>query len=275
MKMTLEQLRERNASYAWGRDGITAADLEKVNGIIERIEQTRTEQPQELDCVEFTNTYGEYYPNAIIASDFYRNGGFTVCESGTAYAFIDNDNTPRGDISGGAFPQVDKSKLRYIGKRERTFWVFSTLGAVAQQGLYFSAFVSVFELNERAEDMRKYTTKDYMRVFVHELREPDDYGYKYTVKKSGCISWHAFRTAEELHAFLNRYEAVRESDTDIYWLLQEENISVWTQEEFDAIENAEITSELFNGRKVPHKYVKKGTSLLRYILRADEQRYTA
>lgn len=266
MKMTLEQLRERNTSYALGANGITAADLDKVNAIIERIEQTRTEQPQKFDSVEYTNEYGEYYPHAIIAEDFYRNGGFTICESGNAYVDIDENGTPCGDMGGGAFVQVDKIKLRYIGKQERNFWVFSTLGAGAHQGLYFSAVVSVFELNERAEDLRKYTTKDYTRVFVHELREPTANDYKYTVSESAFPS-RAFRTAADLREFLTRYEAIREPNTDIYWLLQEKNINVWTQEEFDTIENAEETSEYFNGRKVPHKYVKQGTTLLRYILR--------
>ena len=73
MKTTIEELRNNNIGYTLGKDGITEADLRLVNGIIDKIEQTRTRKPQPLDVVEYTDSFGCYYPNAIIDGDTYRN----------------------------------------------------------------------------------------------------------------------------------------------------------------------------------------------------------
>ena len=119
MKTTLEELRDNNIGYALGKDGITEADLRLVNGIIDKIEQTRTRKPQPLDVVEYTNTYGDYYPNAMIDGDFYRNGSTALCECGSACVSVADDGTLCKSISGGAFPLIDKDKLRYIGKKRK------------------------------------------------------------------------------------------------------------------------------------------------------------
>lgn len=68
MKTTLEKLREENAGYAFGSNGITEADLRKVNEIIDRIENTRTEEPQELDVVEFTDEYSRPIAYSTVAT---------------------------------------------------------------------------------------------------------------------------------------------------------------------------------------------------------------
>lgn len=281
MKYTLEQLRAENQGYAYGAAGITVDDLAKVNAIIERIEQTRTEQPQKLDGVRYTDKYGMYHSDAIIDGDTYHTGGCALCESGLAYVFIDEQNMPGGSISGGSFPQIDKSKLRYIGKHTKRFWTFSTLGVGANQGLYFSADVSFFELNERPEHLRHLTTEKFDRITVNDHGNSDYTRYHYTVDiRRGCDSFSyplcGLKNSDELRDFLARYEAQEEPGADgVYWILKRETVWAWTKEEFDAIENAEITRETFNGRDVLHKYVKKDSKIFCYVLRSDEQRYTA
>ena len=52
MRTTLEELKNNNIGYTLGMDGITEADLQRVNCIIDKIEQTRTRKPQPLDVVE-------------------------------------------------------------------------------------------------------------------------------------------------------------------------------------------------------------------------------
>lgn len=278
MKTTLEELRNNNIGYALGKDGITEADLRLVNGIINKIEQTRTRKPQPLDIVEYTNTYGGYYPNAMIDGDFYRNGSTALCECGSACVSVSKDGTLCKCVSGGAFQVIDKDKLRYIGKKEKRFWTFSTLGAGPQHALYFKAEVSCFELNLREEPLKKYTTKDYDYIFVHDWGDrTSDCGYKYTVTK-GPYPHCAFRTEEELNEYLSLYEAVEEPyfDNDSlrkkYWLLKSAFVSVWTEDEFEKIKSDRTEKSLFNGRHVPTKYIKDGTTLLRYVLRADETR---
>lgn len=276
MKTTLEKLRNDNAGYAFGQAGITESDLTKVNRIIDRIELSRTEMPQVLDDVEYTDEFGCYYPNAIIDGDTYCDGSMVICENGCAYVSLGEQDAICKSISGGTFPRIDKDKLRYIGKKEKTFWTFSTMGAGAHQGLYFNAEVSCFELNNRSEEFKQYTTKNYDYVFVQDWREQrSECDYKYTVEK-GCYSFCAFHTAEELKEFLSLYEAIEEpyfgneNWRKKYWILKSGFVSVWTQEEFDKIESDRLERCLFNGRKVPTKYIKDGTTLVKYVLRSDE-----
>ena len=278
MKTTLENLRNNNIGYALGKDGITEADLRLVNDIIDKIEQTRTRKPQPLDVVEYTDSFGCYYPNAIIDGDTYRNGSTALCECGSSYVSVSDDGTLCKSISGGAFPLIDKDKLRYIGKKEKIFWTFSTLGAGARHALYFKAEVSCFELNLREESLKRYTTKDYDYIFVQDWSDrTSDCGYKYTVTK-GPYPHCAFHTKEELNEYLSLYEAVEEPyfDNDSlrkkYWILKSDFVSVWTEDKFGKIKADETEMSLFNGRHVPTKYIKNGTTLLRHVLRADETR---
>ena len=278
MKTTIEELRNNNIGYTLGKDGITEADLHLVNDIICKIEQTRTRKPQPLDVVEYTDSFGCYYPNAIIDGDTYRNGSTALCECGSSYVSVSDDGTLCKSISGGAFPLIDKDKLRYIGKKEKIFWTFSTLGAGAQHALYFKAEVSCFELNLREESLKRYTTKDYDYIFVQDWSDrTSDCGYKYTVTK-GPYPHCAFHTKEELNEYLSLYEAVEEPyfDNDSlrkkYWILKSDFVSVWTEDKFGKIKADETEMSLFNGRHVPTKYIKNGTTLLRHVLRADETR---
>lgn len=279
MKTTLEKLRNDNAGYAFGQAGITESDLTKVNRIIDRIELSRTEMPQVLDDVEYTDEFGCYYPNAIIDGDTYCDGSMVICENGCAYVSLDEKNVIHKSISGGSFPRIDIEKLRYMGKKEKMFWTFSTMGSGAHRGLYFNVEVSCFELNMRSEEFKRYTTKNYDYVFVQDWREQrSECDYKYTVER-GCHPFCAFRTAEELQEFLSLYEAVEEpyfrndSFCKKYWILKSDTVSVWEQEEFDKIENFRTDRLWFNGRKVPTKFAKIGTTLVRYVLRSDEKRY--
>lgn len=276
MKTTLEELRNNNFGYTLGKDGITESDLRLVNGIIDKIEQTRTREPQPLDVVEYTDTFGCYYPNAIIDGNTYWDGSTALCECGSAYVSVAKDGTLCKSVSGGAFPVINKDKLLYIGRKEKTFWTFSTLGAGPQHGLYFKAEVSCFELNLREEPLKKYTTKDYDYIFVQDWgNRTSDCGYKYTVTK-GPYPHCAFYTKEELNEYLTLYEAVEEPyfDNDSlrkkYWILKSAFVSVWTEDEFGKIKADRTKTSLFNGRQVPTKYVKDSTTLLRYVLRTDE-----
>lgn len=278
MKTMLERLRNGNQTYAFGREGITEHDLKKVNDIIARIEQSRTDKPQVLDVVEFTDEFGCYYPNAIIDGDTYYDGSMVICENGCAYVSLDEMNVIHKSISGGSFPRIDREKLRCIGKKEKTFWTFSTMGAGANQGLYFNVEVSCFELNNRSEEFSKYTTKDYDYIYVQDWKEQQSgCDYKYTVEK-GNYAFCAFHTQDELEKFLELYEAVEEpyfgneNCRKKYWILKSGFVSIWTQEEFDKIESNRMMKCLFNGRKVPTKFVKDGTMLIRYVLRSDEIR---
>ena len=227
MKTAIEELRNNNIGYTLGKDGITEADLQLVNGIIDKIEQTRTRKPHPLDVVEYTDSFGCYYPNAIIDGDTYRNGSTALCECGSACVSVADDGTLCKCVSGGAFQVIDKDKLRYLGKKEKMFWTFSTLGAGPQHALYFKAEISCFELNMREKPLKRYTTKDYDYIFVQDWSDrTSDCGYKYTVTK-GPYPHCAFHTKEELNEYLSLYEAVEEPyfDNDNrskkYWILKD------------------------------------------------------
>lgn len=142
--------------------------------------------------------------------------------------------------------------------------------------MYFKAEVSCFELNMREKPLKRYTTKDYDYIFVQDWGDrTSDCGYKYTVTK-GPYPHCAFHTKEELNEYLSLYEAVEEPyfDNDSlrkkYWILKSTFVSVWTEDEFGKIKADRMETSLFNGRHVPTKYIKNGTTLLRYVLRSDE-----
>ena len=124
-----------------------------------------------------------------------------MCECGSAYVSVSRDGTLCKSVSGGTFPVIDKNKLRYLGKKEKMFWTFSTLGAGPQHALYFKAEVSCFELNMREKPLKRYTTKDYDYIFVQDWGDrTSDCGYKYTVTK-GPYPHCAFHTKEELNEY--------------------------------------------------------------------------
>lgn len=279
MKTTLQELRKNNGGYAFGREEITEADLRLVNSIIECIEETRLEIPQRFDRVEYTDEFGDYYPDAIIDGDTYHDGKTALCERGSAYIRVGEDGLPHGSISGGSFPHIDAEKLEYIGKREELFWTFSTLGAGAHQGLYFKAEVSYFRLNVRAVELRKYTQEYYDCIYVQDRGEKAfEIGYRFTVQKDG-YAFCAFKEEKALNEFLSLYEAVEEPcygnayGSRKYWILKSHTVYVWTDDEYAKIKCFREERCLFNGRKVPTKFAKEGNMLVKYVLRSDESRY--
>ncbi len=162
MKYTLEQLRERNRAYA---EQITPALLEHVNRLVTAVEQTRTNKPQPLDNVDFTNKYGERTEHATIDGQSVTNiYDTTICEHATPEPVIKDDGTVTAYIGcGGAFYGYNADKMKYKGTTAKTCKIYGGDYLSGYFPIYFDCTVSSFEYDARsrkqyAEQMREKAT---------------------------------------------------------------------------------------------------------------------
>ena len=152
MLYTLEQLKEEN-DYI-DRPRITAAHLNEINGYIKAIEQTRTEQPQPFDDVDFTTEHGQYTEHATIDGEsmtsVYKT---TVCEHGIPRPVVLDDGTISAVIGcGGAFYPYDPDKMEYIGTAEKRCQIITGDFIDGYFSIYFRATVSRFRYDARNVD---------------------------------------------------------------------------------------------------------------------------
>lgn len=219
-QITLEQLRENNKGYAYGADMLKERDLEIVNNLIKKIEGTRTEAPQPLDKIIYTDKYGGYYPDAMLEGDTYHDGMPCIVQHASAHVYIRSDGTIGFSTSGGSYDgKKDIAKFEYIGKAERTFWTWSSAGAGASHGIYFQAEVSAFRYNERANELKHLTGEFLTPIYIHEHEDkPDEYGYCYTAFSAG----KAWRSKKALESYLSAHGAIEEKTPNAsqrkYWI---------------------------------------------------------
>lgn len=221
-RITLNQLRADNHLYAYGAQDLDSYDLGKVNDLLTRIESTRNDRPQSLDKIIYTDEYGDYYPDALYEEDPYHDGLPCIVQNASAHVELCSDGTLGFSTSGGVYVRKEKediSKLKYIGKANRSFWTWSTAGPGAHRGIYFQAEVSLFEYNERAEESKHLTGEFRYSIYVTECEEPYDSDYKYIAVGAG----RAWKTKEALNESLSIYDAIEEPipnnpESRIYWL---------------------------------------------------------
>src|SRR5690554_4854771 len=120
---TMESLKEINWSYDYNHK-INQSDIDKANMYVKIIENSRDEkQPKSGDIIEFTNKHGDYYKNAHIEKYDAEDDVFNICEQ-PYVPFIGLNKNNDGiycSTSGGAWDNVPKNKLKYIGQRLKTF----------------------------------------------------------------------------------------------------------------------------------------------------------
>lgn len=148
MIYTLEQLKKRNAAEA---DRITAATLERVNGLINAVEQSRTSNPQPLDDVNYISEYGEHTEHATIdglsVSNDYKT---TICEHCTPETVIMKDGKITAYIGcGGAFYEYNADKMKYIGTTLKTCKIYGGDYLSGYFPIYFDCKVSRFIYDAR------------------------------------------------------------------------------------------------------------------------------
>ena len=265
--MELKELRKRNQGYFLGADGIGQKDLELVNGFIEKIELSRTENCQTLDNVEYTTLSGQYFSSGIIEFNTYHDDKFCIVESGSCNVEL-YKNEFMHSISGGCFNgRKDESKFIYKGKIKKSFWCFSTMGAGASHGLYFEAMVSNFEYNERAENKKHLTTKNLTKLSIYDRGADTSEYYRYIADGKAWIN------ESKLNEYLTKYKAIHEVDAldnrSVYWILNPIKTFIFNKKEFDNI-NAESCVKYWNGNDLPHKDVYFRNCLITYIDRHEE-----
>ncbi len=242
-KYTVETLKKENHLFE-SEYSITESDVIKVNSIIELIENSRTQKHIQIgDMVQYTNEYGEYYPQAMTTN---LNDDAEICENGSMYTNINNGEFCYS-TSGGSFSHHNINDFTYIGTATRTFWTFGHYGTCANGGVYFTVTVNLWECNDNKE---MFSTKTHDKYYL-SYRELKDDDYKYHASKSGQMSGYAWRTAEEMQAWLRTKRAIVTGENTwggaIIWTYKEVKHHV-SNTEFDVL-NATEDIFLMNGSK--------------------------
>ena len=256
----MESLKEINASYDH-EHGIVPADVDIANNLVLGIHISRDDEtPQVGDIVEHTDKFGNYNPGAHI--EHVMDGELNIC-SKPYVPFIfeeDSEQCVSTSTSGGPWANIP-SNLKLIGKRMKTFKTWGIGGPRGNGAFYFEAEVNVWEYSEAESE---YTTKDYDKFTLHINREPDkNHQYPYTVEGAG-----SFDTADEFYAWLNTFKGVIHAgawpNMRTIWTHKQERKCI-PLEEYQAIENAVVDTELCNGRIQECKRIYEGTTVTTYL----------
>lgn len=248
MWYTREVLIKENRGYN-NEYGVTESDVNKVNEFLTVIEGRGNDTPQTGDVIQYVNKYGEYFSKASIEyTETEGRYGGNVCEHAGSYIWLDNGKIKLSS-SGGAWANIDLSKLKYVGKANRTFWFFGHCGATANGGVYFTAKVNLWEYKD-PEWKSKYTTKDYNKYFMSYRPKANNSGYRWFVSHDG-LSHRAFKTKAEKDAWMRTYRAVKKGN--VIWTWREVRHGNITPEEYDALDLPEDTM-MMNGLRLCKRY---------------------
>lgn len=208
MKYTVEALKKINSRFC-SSHYLQESDVYMANRYVELIENSRSEtEPCIGDIVQYTNEYGDYYMNAHI-ENVYEDGKINICENPyVPFIGVNVDNNGiLCNTSGGAWCNIPIAKLKYIGKREKTFCHWGNCGACADGAVEFKANVSVWEYSSGENrfiskiNNKPYTTKEFERMKIHYCPNRKDSPYIYF---GDAMAW---KTDLELQAWLRTYRA--------------------------------------------------------------------
>lgn len=235
-KYTVETLKKENYRFD-NMYGITDADVTKVNNLITMIESSRTQEHIQIgDTVQYTNEYGDYFQHALITN---INDDVEICERGSMYTYIYEGKFCHS-TSGGSFSHHNINDFTYIGKTTRTFWTFGHNGMCANGGIYFTVTVNLWECNDNKE---MFSTKTHDKYYL-SYRQSKNGDYQYFVDN------HAWRTEEEMQAWLRTYRAIVTGTTwggSVVWTYKEVEHHC-SNTEYEAL-NATEDIFLMNGNK--------------------------
>lgn len=253
MKYTLESLKEINRRFC-SSHYLRDSDVHKANMYVELIEKSRSEtEPHIGDIVQYTDEYGDYYMSAHIEK-VYEDGEVNICEQ-PYVPFIGANSNNDGiycSTSGGAWCNLPKDKLIYIGKREKRFCDWGNCGACADGAIEFKAEVSVWGYTSSENKFiskingKPYTTKDFNRMKINYCPNKKDSSNPYIY----FGEYRAWKTDLELQAWLRTYRA------EVFdwgysgmfvWYWKEETHSV-SPKEFESLDLPEDT--LMNNARV-------------------------
>lgn len=259
---TKSELKLINASYDQ-QHGVNEKDVEIVNNIIPIIECSRDiEGPQVGDIIEFTNKYGDYFTNAHV--DEIRDDKIYICEKPYVPFVSAYRNKISTSTSGGAWSWIPRN-LKYIGSKNKHFYIWGHSGACGNGALIFNAEVNVWEYSECEQE---YSTKDYDKFNLYVSKDEDTNEVKYSLIQ-GSKTVKIFNNEADYKKWLKTFNGV-ELDSYYYkcyktvWTYKQhvESISI---ESYKAIEGADIGRELINAQYCECKRVTVGKTVTTYF----------
>ena len=236
--MNFKEFAERNAAFS---GGVTGKDWEIAKDIISVLEKRTGDFPCPGDAVIFTDSYGEYFPCALI--DKVEGNTVSICENGSTYTSTGRDVS----TSGGAFRTFKIENLKKNGRKDRNFWTFGSCGVCSGGGIYFFASVPCWIAEEKRS--HDFTTEKHDLRYVVENKELDPFGYKWLVRTHGSCSDRAFKTDEELEMWKKTYRAVEAYKTwqqnAVFFIYRELRIAL-TKQQWNLL-NLPLDTRLLNG----------------------------
>lgn len=164
---TEETLRRLNTAYDT-RYGISAREMEKVNGIIRCMEKARRLSlvPQEGDLVEYFPQNGDYFPQAHIET--VRKGRAAVCLASHAPFCHTRNDRVRYSTEGGPWTRVQSAGMTPAGLATRCFQTWGRNGRCRDGEVYFHTVVRAWTFHEPNPLYGGYTMKEWTRYPVEK-----------------------------------------------------------------------------------------------------------
>jgi hypothetical protein len=222
MKTTIKELLTicENINYN-NKHGLTAADVDKVNGLINLIE-SKSKAPKNGDYIEISDDHGSFYKCARVDGfGFDDNGGEDLqrvryCERAYTPFIWSDGGDYKTSISGGSFAGIARADIKHIGRKATLFCAWGHAGPCAGGAVHFYAMANAWEWKSKTPFFGDYTTEKYNKVYISDCPRPEE---RYRFLGDGI----AFETQKELDCFLSTFRAVgfdwpHSSNRQVYFL---------------------------------------------------------
>lgn len=154
---------------------ITESDVEKVNRLITRIREDRTEDggihPVTGDIVEYTARNGEYYGRSHI--EYIGDGSITVC----LHPDIPFCHRDTGGIKytthGKGYSTLDRNLFEPAGTAPKEFKTWGHAGRSPRGTVHFQAPVRVWRYTDPQPYFEGYTTRHWTRYLLEKYPDPE------------------------------------------------------------------------------------------------------
>lgn len=211
--MTLKKLQKINPSITDYNEPVNERDVEIANNAVRKMYR-KPMQVAAGDVVEFTSSYGEFSPRAII--ERVDGEAVSICQNGSAWC---SNSKKYVSVSGGSFYEIPMTDLVYIGRTKRNFSVWGHHGACARGALEIPMTVNLW----RNKSDLKYTTEHYNQHYIYEYSEEfqKQYHCNYSYGEHGKNAW---TSNEELsawcvlnRAFIDKHRQSGDGYNNIVW----------------------------------------------------------
>lgn len=248
LKNELERINGRYLSEHF----IYEADVKHIQDLIDLITNTRADQPQKGDIVQYTNEHGDYYGFAHIEA-IDKDGIATICEQPYTPFIYAKGNDFSFSTSGGAWTSLNTYEFEYVGKADKKFCDWGNCGACANGAIDFIAKVNVWRYKAPNQKFGGYSTEKYNKMYISFNDNKEMTRSNYIIFGNG----HAWETQEDYELFKTTYKAVEfdgyQNNSKVIFYYKEQSYLI-SFEEWQKLELKEDTRQCNGIIKVKVQY---------------------